>query len=680
LADPSPFKYRAFLSYSHRDKAWGEWLHRALESYRIASDLIGRATPIGPLPATLRPIFRDREDFSAGHSLAAATIWALENSQFLIVMCSPNAAKSEYVNEEVRRFKALGRGEFIIPVIVGGTPGEGDDECFPLALRFKVGPDGALTGEREEPIAADARSSGDGRGLARSKVVAGLLGVRLDEIVRRAERERRRRTRFWAALAGLFFALAVVATGSAVYAWRQLKTNEEFLDATLDRFTSLVNRAVSAGQSYSLPLRVTFGFLEEAEGMLNVMARYGRPTPKLRRRQIAMLIAFGDSYRALGRTAEAERRITEALRLASELARDNSTDPVLRWEQARAHQRLGDVEMAKGNLAAALREYRSVQEIVESLIKAVPGVPQWERDLSIAVERIGMVQVVHGQLAEALKSFQQALALRQRLVDAAPRDLSRQHDLAAVHERIGGVQHAQGDLAGALASYQAARALFERGAKAEPDNGGLQHHLALSHVNVGMVLYGQGQLDGAFGSYKSALAIAERLVKNDPQNTEWRSGLSVTHERLGDVLMVQKKPEEALAQYQASLEIRRVIATGDLDNVDRQAHYAIALERVGTAYAALARNDEAETAYQQALAIYAMLLKRSPDSASLLFGSAMPLIRLGMLHDAKGVPYLEKALTILKHLDAAGRLDPRRRSMITTIEGRINELRRQASP
>lgn len=679
MVDPASFKYRAFLSYSHRDKAWGEWLHRALETYRIGKDLVGRATPAGPVPRTLRPIFRDREDFSAGPSLAAATVYALENSQFLIVVCSPNAAKSEYVNEEVRRFKALGRGASIIPVIVDGEPGKPDSECFPPALCFKVGADGALTGEREEPIAADARASGDGRGLARIKVVAGLLGLGLDEIVRRAARERRRRNRFWAALAGLFFALAVVATASAVYAWQQLRTNEALLDATLDRFTSLVNRAVGAGQSYSLPLRVTLGFLEEAEGMLTVMARHGRPTPKLRRRQIAMLIAFGDSYSALGRTAEAGRRIDEAQRLASELARD-AADPVWRWEQARAHQRRGDVEMAKGDLVAALREFRSVQDIIESLLKREPNNAQWQRDLSLAIERIGMVQVAQGQFAEAFKSFKRVLALRQRLVDNAPRHLSRQQDLAVAHERIGEMQRANDDLAGALASYRAALALFERVAKIEPDDGALQAHLAIAHVNIGTVLYAQGRLDHALGSFRSAFAIAERLVKSDPQNATWQSGLSVIHERLGDALTVQKKPEEALAQYQASLDIRQKIANGDPDNVGWQADFALAHERIGAAYAALKRNDEAEAAYQQSVAIFATLLARSPDSARLLFGSAMPLIRLGMLHDPNGIAYLEKALAILKQLDATGRLEPRRRSMITTIENRINHLRATASP
>jgi eukaryotic-like serine/threonine-protein kinase len=101
VADITQFKYRAFLSYSHADKAWGKWLHAALEGYRIDKDLVGRETPVGPVPKMLRPIFRDREDFSAGHSLTAQTLAALEASQFLIVICSPNAAQSAYVNEEL---------------------------------------------------------------------------------------------------------------------------------------------------------------------------------------------------------------------------------------------------------------------------------------------------------------------------------------------------------------------------------------------------------------------------------------------------------------------------------------------------------------------------------------------------------------------------------------------------
>jgi TIR domain-containing protein len=204
-------QYRAFLSYSHRDTACAKWLHRALEGYRIDKDLVGRETAYGPVPKTLRPIFRDREDFSAGHSLNEQTVAALEASQFLVVICSPNAARSTYVNEEIRLFKALGGGARVIPLIVDGEPGDPERECFPPAVRFKLGADGVLTDERERPIAADARPQGDGKEIAKHKIVAGLLGVGLDEIMRRAERARRRRNLFRIAAAGA--AALVIACG-----------------------------------------------------------------------------------------------------------------------------------------------------------------------------------------------------------------------------------------------------------------------------------------------------------------------------------------------------------------------------------------------------------------------------------------------------------------------------------
>jgi hypothetical protein len=173
---------------------------------------------------------------------------------------------------------------------VGGEPGDPARECFPPALRFKLGPDGQLTGEREEPIAADARPQGDGKEIAKLKVVAGLRGLGLDEIVRRAERARKRRNRFWAALAGVFLLLALAATGSAVYAWQQLKTNEAFLNATLKRATEIVDEAVAQAEKYNVPRAATLKLLGKAEGLFDDMALYGRQTPELRYRKAWMLI------------------------------------------------------------------------------------------------------------------------------------------------------------------------------------------------------------------------------------------------------------------------------------------------------------------------------------------------------------------------------------------------------
>ena len=74
MTEPAAISYRAFLSYAHADTAWAKWLHAALEGSRIDKDLVGRATALGPVPQTLRPIFRDREDFSGGHALTDATV------------------------------------------------------------------------------------------------------------------------------------------------------------------------------------------------------------------------------------------------------------------------------------------------------------------------------------------------------------------------------------------------------------------------------------------------------------------------------------------------------------------------------------------------------------------------------------------------------------------------------
>ena len=397
MSEPVPFKYRAFLSYSHRDQAWAKWLHAALESYRIDKDLSGRAAAAGPIPKTLRPIFRDREDFSAGHSLNDHTFAALKAAQFLVVVCSPNAAQSEYVNEEVRRFKMLGRAARVIPVIVGGEPGDSARECFPPALRFRVAADGAITDEREEPIAADARAQGDGKEIAKQKVVAALLGVGLDEILRRAERARKRRNRFWAALAGVFLLLAIAASGSAVYAWQQLKTNEAFLNATLQRATEIVEEAVAQAETYNVPRAATLRLLARAEGLFDEMARYGRPTPELRYRKAWMLIQFARNYQILGDTGKQFERATEAYALLAGLAAEKPDDKVYQRDLSVAYAEVGDVLLTQGKLSDALRVYRESLAIIERLAIADPGNAGFQFDLAIRHERIGRCPAATGR-------------------------------------------------------------------------------------------------------------------------------------------------------------------------------------------------------------------------------------------------------------------------------------------
>jgi WD40 repeat protein len=211
---PGSYKYWAFISYSHADSEWGKWLHRSLETFRTPRGLVGRVTREGVVPRRISPIFRDREELPTSNSLGSNIADSLAAARFLIVICSARAAASRWVNEEIKTFKASGRADHVLCLIVDGEPNASDNpgggllECFPKAVRYAIGPDGAYLPDRIEPIAADVRPGKDGRSNARLKLIAGMLGLNYDDL-RQRERRRILIQRLTAAVAGLMVAALV---------------------------------------------------------------------------------------------------------------------------------------------------------------------------------------------------------------------------------------------------------------------------------------------------------------------------------------------------------------------------------------------------------------------------------------------------------------------------------------
>jgi len=173
-------KYSGFISYSHSDRRMAERLHKRLETFPIDSEL--RAV-IGPAAReTLFPVFLDRGDFDAGASLADATRQALDQSETLIVLCSPAARRSAYVNEEIRLFRYHYPERPVIPLIGARRRGLGTADCPPDALRFEIEPDGTVSGRANMPLAADWRHGGDGPPLAFAKLLVRVLGIGTDGV------------------------------------------------------------------------------------------------------------------------------------------------------------------------------------------------------------------------------------------------------------------------------------------------------------------------------------------------------------------------------------------------------------------------------------------------------------------------------------------------------------------
>jgi len=615
MVEPLALKYRAFISYSHADTASAKWLHRAIESFHIDKDLVGRETSNGPIPKTLRPIFRDRDDFTAGHTLTDQTLAALDASHALIVICSPHSAKSRYVTEELRLFKSRHPERPVVPLIVGGKRGDPELECFPPSLKFKLDANGQITNEPIEVLAADAREEGDGKNLGLAKVVAGLLGVSSDDVFRRAERERRRKGRVRNGIVAVLAILVVVASGSAVYAWQQLKTNEAFLTATLKTATEIVDEAVAQADTYGIPRTATVALLTKAEGLFDNMALLGRPTPELQYQKAWMLIQFARNYEILGETAKQKARAEEAHRLIAELASDMPDDPEKLHTLAVTFTEKGDALIAQGDTAGAEKSYRDSLAIAERLVRLDPSNALWQRDLSISYDTVGDVLKEQDDLAGALKFYQDSLTIRDRLAKGEPNNAGWQSDLSISYDNVGDMLEARGDLGGALKFYQDGLTIRDRLAKAEPNNAGWQRDLSVSYEKVGDTLKAQGKLAEALTSYKDNLAIRDRLTKADPSNADWQRDLSVSNERLGDIYLTQGNAEAALEQYRASLERMISVRDADSSNADLQRFISVTLEKIGNVMMVQGDLSGALKSYQDDFAIADRLAKSDPGNA-----------------------------------------------------------------
>jgi hypothetical protein len=204
------FRYSAFISYSSADRAIAEWLHRELESQRIPRAARHQDRVSWPQGKTLAPVFRDREELHVAPDLSSAVYSALRASRFLVVICSPSAAQSAWVNREIQYFRSLGRSDRILTVIAEGEPTSGGLStagAFPSSL---FGVQGSTPSNGDEPLGADLRPGGDSRKYAVYKVAAPIMGIPVSLLARR---EQKRRRRHFALLACLLLSLVAAALG-----------------------------------------------------------------------------------------------------------------------------------------------------------------------------------------------------------------------------------------------------------------------------------------------------------------------------------------------------------------------------------------------------------------------------------------------------------------------------------
>jgi len=198
LANITERQYCAFISYTQLDRAFATDIQQKLEKYVVPRGIRKARSDIKLDPRPLKPIFRDQDELVPGEDLPERLRNALNVSEYLIVICSPNAAKSIWVDKEIIDFIQMRERSKILLVVIDGEPNavergfSSNKECLPPCLRVD---------QATEPLWIDWRA-----GTKINKRCDSL-----DELIRRDTQARNRRVSVVASVVVLVIALGYLA-------------------------------------------------------------------------------------------------------------------------------------------------------------------------------------------------------------------------------------------------------------------------------------------------------------------------------------------------------------------------------------------------------------------------------------------------------------------------------------
>ena len=213
------YTYYAFVSYRSSDEKWAKWLQEKIEGYRLPTTIQHENNDLPK--SRLRPCFRYHTDIQP-NELKTELRNKLEQSKYLLVICSPRSAQSPWVGAEIDTFVELGRRDRIIPIIVEGRPYSNDPatECYNPSL-LKHFPHSDNIAEDREILGVNIHEEGSGsayikRERAVMQVVSRMLNVSFDRIWQRQKRRLIRR-----AVLSVLGTLAVVVALLTVWMMNQ---------------------------------------------------------------------------------------------------------------------------------------------------------------------------------------------------------------------------------------------------------------------------------------------------------------------------------------------------------------------------------------------------------------------------------------------------------------------------
>ncbi|SEJ05694.1 toll/interleukin-1 receptor domain-containing protein [Frateuria terrea] len=652
-------RYRAFISYSHRDKAWAEWLHRGLETYRVPSRLVGQRTAAGVVPRRLAPVFRDRDELASSGDLGRQVNQALAQSANLIVICSPAAAASRWVGEEVLAFRRLGRDGRIFCLVVAGEPNAAGDnqaqECLPKALRLPLDGNGPPGAKDAEPVAADVRPGKDGKHNAKLKLVAGLLDLEFDQLRRRELQRRNRRLTALACLALLVMLVTSLLAIDAVIARHAAERRQKQAEALVDFMLGDLNDKLAQVQRLDIMEAVD----DKAMDYFQSLPPTDITDEALQQRAKA-LEKIGSVRSDQGHLAAAMAAFQAAAQVAGPLADAAPDDPERQTSYAEILAFIGMTDWNLGDLDAAQRHFEEARNVLQRAQSHAAGDPELIFLLTSIDNNIGHVFEARGKLDQAEAEYRRMLVRCTALVAGRPPNAQWISQLGAAHNNLGKTALVRGDLAAALAEYAADDAIETGLSARDPKDNDQRENTVRVRATLGRTSMMVGNTPAGLLQMQQALDMATQLAKVDPSQTSFQQKVALYSSQLARFRRLTGDLPGASALVHQSLRIYSALTRQDPANADWQQGLAEARSEQAAQALAAGRDDLALGQVGAALKLLDPLLAKQPDDRATLLDTATARLQLAALtRDAPRARQLRERTLLLLQKVSSGRGDPR---------------------
>ncbi|MGN0346116.1 MAG: toll/interleukin-1 receptor domain-containing protein [Lachnospiraceae bacterium] len=274
------FHYDAFISYRHLqpDQFVAENLHKMLEAFRLPENVVRKIKKNDPSAKTrITRVFRDQEELPLSSSLEDPIVEALQNSDFLIVICSPRLKESEWCKKEIRTFIEMHGSDRVLAILAEGEP----EESFPEELLWRkkeiTGKDGKteVVMEKTEPLAADFRGGTDAERKKAMKaellrLLAPMFGLNYDELRQRHREQKMHRVVRWVSIAAvLCLIFALCSTYVAIQINKQKEQIQSQSEQIQEQSLEIADQAQKIAEQFdTLRLQQAYTLAAESEELL----------------------------------------------------------------------------------------------------------------------------------------------------------------------------------------------------------------------------------------------------------------------------------------------------------------------------------------------------------------------------------------------------------------------------